>query len=288
MNRRNFLLRAALLTGGISRVQAGTFNLKKSTNMKIQFLRNATFLLETGRHQLLIDPMLSPQSALDPIPMAANTTRIPMVDLPLTESQLKTVISRLDAVLVTHTHPDHWDATAQKLLPKHLPIFCQPEDEALIRSQGFEQVIAVPDQVHWEGLRIYRTGGQHGTGEIGRMMAPVSGFILDYDHTKLYIAGDTIWCPEVERALTTHQPQFVAVNAGAAQFLKGDPITMTDQDVVQVCRAVPGARVIALHMEAINHCYLSRHDLRQTLHREGLGDQCSVPEDGETVPLLGA
>ncbi len=288
MNRRNFLLQAALLTGVMSRVQAGAFNLKKSTDMKIQFLRNATFLLETGRHRLLIDPMLSPQSALDPIPMAANTTRIPMVDLPLSEAQLKKMISQLDAVLVTHTHPDHWDVTARQLLPKHLPIFCQPEDEALIRSQGFEQVIAVPDQVQWEGLRIYRTGGQHGTGEIGRMMAPVSGFVLDHDDTKLYIAGDTIWCPEVESALTTHQPQFVVVNAGAAQFLKGDPITMTDQDVVRVCRAVPGARVIAVHMEAINHCYLNRHDLRQTLHGQGLGDQCSVPEDGETVPLLPA
>jgi L-ascorbate metabolism protein UlaG (beta-lactamase superfamily) len=120
------------------------------------------------------------------------------------------------------------------------------------------------------------------------MMAPVSGFVLNQDDTKLYIAGDTIWCPEVERALTTHQPLFVVVNAGAAQFLEGDPITMTDQDVVQVCRAVPGARVIALHMEAINHCYLSRHDLRQTLHREGLVDQCSVPADGETLPLLRA
>jgi L-ascorbate metabolism protein UlaG (beta-lactamase superfamily) len=288
MNRRNFLLQAALLTGVMSRVQAGAFNQKKSTDMKIQFLRNATFLLETGRHRLLIDPMLSPQSALDPIPMAANTTRIPMVDLPLSEAQLKKMISQLDAVLVTHTHPDHWDVTARQLLPKHLPIFCQPEDEALIRSQGFEQVIAVPDQVQWEGLRIYRTGGQHGTGEIGRMMAPVSGFVLDHDDTKLYIAGDTIWCPEVESALTTHQPQFVVVNAGAAQFLKGDPITMTDQDVVRVCRAVPGARVIAVHMEAINHCYLNRHDLRQTLHGQGLGDQCSVPEDGETVRLLRA
>ena len=41
-------------------------------------------------------------------------------------------------------------------------------------------------------IRFERTGGQHGDGEIGRKMAPVSGFVLSaQDEPLLYLAGDT-------------------------------------------------------------------------------------------------
>jgi hypothetical protein len=48
---------------------------------------------------------------------------------------------------------------------------------------------------------------------------------------------------------------------------------------------VPGARVVAVHLEAINHCLQTRADLHQRLHEEGLTDQVTVPEDGAEVPL---
>ena len=32
------------------------------------------------------------------------------------------------AVLATHLHQDHFDATAARLLPRDLPLLCQPED----------------------------------------------------------------------------------------------------------------------------------------------------------------
>ena len=52
----------------------------------------------------------------------------------------------------------------------------------------------------WDGLSIARTGGQHGTGEIALELAPVSGFVIGCP----YIAGDTIWCREVEEAIASH------------------------------------------------------------------------------------
>jgi hypothetical protein len=60
---------------------------------------------------------------------------------------------------------------------------------------------------------------------------------------------------------------------------------MTAEDVVAVARHAPGARVVAVHMEAANHCGLTRADLHQCLHDEALTDQVTVPEDGAEVPL---
>jgi hypothetical protein len=60
---------------------------------------------------------------------------------------------------------------------------------------------------------------------------------------------------------------------------------MTADDVVGVARRAPDARVVAVHMEAINHCGLTRADLHQRLHDEALVARVTVPEDGTEVPL---
>jgi L-ascorbate metabolism protein UlaG (beta-lactamase superfamily) len=141
-------------------------------------------------------------------------------------------------------------------------------------------------EFHWQDIVFTRTGGRHGTGEIGQKMGPVSGFVLQAaGEPTLYIAGDTIWCEEVAQALTTHQPDVTVVNAGAAQFLTGDPITMTAENVCQVCRALPKTRVIAVHMEAINHCLLTRRQLRERLEQERVSAQVVIPADGEIITL---
>ncbi len=253
--------------------------------MKIHFLRHATMVVTINDQRLLVDPMLSPAQAMEPIANAGNDWRIPMVDLPLTEAQLLALLQDVDAVLVTHTHRDHWDAYAQQLLPKHLPILCQPEDQASIEGAGFSYVRPVTEPLIWQGLQISRTGGQHGTGELGKKMGPVSGFVLKAeDSPALYIAGDSVWCPEVEQALAQFAPEIVVLNAGAATYATGGgPITMNDDDVCRVCRAVPGAQVVAVHMETINHCRLSRAALRTRLEAEGLAQQVLIPNDGEVL-----
>ena len=76
------------------------------------------------------------------------------------------------------------------------------------------------------------------------------------------------------------------VNAGGARFNIGDPITMTAYDVVKVCRKAPQAKIIAVHMEALNHCLLSRAALRSHLEQEELSEQVFIPLDGETLEFL--
>ena len=252
--------------------------------MKIQFIRHATFVFEMGGIRVLVDPMLGNAGTAPPVPNTPNQKPNPLVDLPFGDDGLSDLIEGTDAVLVTHTHNDHWDGRARELIPKDRLVLCQPEDEAKISGAGFTNVSAVDPGVAWKGLRFVRTGGRHGTGEIGAQMAPVSGFVVRTEGSPtLYVAGDTIWCDEVEEALRVHSPDVIVVNAGAARFLEGDPITMTAEDVARVCRVAPGARVIAVHMEAINHCLLTRAELAEELDAHGLAGRVEIPSGGEIL-----
>ncbi|HMM43996.1 MAG TPA: MBL fold metallo-hydrolase [Thermomicrobiales bacterium] len=252
--------------------------------MQIQLLRHATLVVEVGGRRLLVDPMLGARENADPIPNTPNQVRNPMVKLPYDEATLGQLIATLDGAIVTHLHSDHWDRRAAELLPKNLPLLCQPGNEERLRSDGFTDVTPVEDTLEWHGLELTRTGGQHGTGEIGERMGKVSGFVVRAPgEPVLYLAGDTIWCAEVEDALAAHTPDVIVVNSGAAQFLVGDPITMTAADVVQVCQAAPDSTVVAVHMDAINHCLLTRHALAAAAEGAGVQAWLRIPTNGEVL-----
>lgn len=253
--------------------------------MRLRLIRHATLIVEYTGHTLLIDPMLDDAGARPPIQNSPNQCNNPLVPLPMPAEE---VAQNVEAVLVTHTHSDHWGAAAAKLLRKNLPLFGQPEDEEKFRSQGFASVQPISESAIWNDIHITRTGGRHGTGEIGEAMAPVSGFVLRAkDEPTIYIAGDTIWCPEVEEALRQFCPKVAILNAGAAQFLEGGPITMTAEDVITVCQKAPDTRVVAVHMEAINHCLLTRSDLAFQLEAARRSQQVAIPNDGEWVDIRG-
>ena len=254
--------------------------------MQITFIRSATFILRYAGSSILIDPMLNPAEAADPVPNTPNQRRNPTVGLPFDEATLTRMLGEIDGALVTHLHNDHWDARATELLPKSLPILCQPEDEARHRERGYRDLLPIDTAREWRGIAFTRTAARHGTGEIGARMAPVSGFVLRHPaEPSLYIAGDTIWCGEVAATLAREDPAVTVVNAGGARFLTGDPIIMTAADVIAFCRAAPNARVVATHLEALNHCLTTRADLRAALMEAGLGEQVLIPADGEQLDL---
>lgn len=257
--------------------------------MQIDFIRSATFILHYADSTILIDPMLNGAEAVDAVANTPNQRRNPTVELPFDDAALGQRLAALDGVLVTHLHNDHWDARATELLPKALPVLCQPEDESRLCERGFTNVLPIAATREWRGIAFSRTPARHGTGEIGARMAPVSGFVLRHPAEEtLYIAGDTIWCAEVEAVLAAERPAVAVVNAGGARFLTGDPIIMTAEDVVAFCRAAPAMRVVATHLEALNHCLTTRAALRAALTAAGLADRVAIPADGERLDLPSA
>lgn len=238
--------------------------------MRLTLVRHATLIVELGGRRLLVDPMLGAAGAYPPIASSPRPRPNPLVELPPLE------LEPLDGVLVTHLHNDHWDPAAAAALPKALPVLTQPESVERLREDGFADVRAVGDELELDGVAIVRTGGRHGHGAVAEAMGPVSGFVLRAaGEPSLYLAGDTVWCDEVEAAIERHRPDIAVVNAGAAQFLDSEPITMDAADVARVAERVP--TVVAVHMDAVNHCLLSRAELRAAVP----GALC--PGDGETL-----
>ncbi|MEN2280890.1 MBL fold metallo-hydrolase [Algoriphagus sp. SE2] len=281
MKRKTFI-KSLLFLGAIpSLLSAKTTHIKNSSSIRL--LRHATLILEINGKKLLIDPMLSEKEAMDPIRNCGNDIRIPMVDLPIPRSEINAMISEMDAIVITHLHRDHWDNSAKDLIPKDKLIFCSSNDEKAIRNQGFENVQTIEDNLTWRGINIYRTGGQHGTGDIGKSMGKVSGFVFKHQKDSIYLAGDTIWCEEVENALSNHNPNVTILNAGGAKFLTGDPITMTSNDIIKVYEKLPETKIIAVHMDTINHCFLTRKILFEELKKNSLEAKVKIPNDGESI-----
>jgi L-ascorbate metabolism protein UlaG (beta-lactamase superfamily) len=239
--------------------------------MRLTLIRHATLRLELddGR-TLLVDPMLDDAGARPAIDNTANDRRNPLVPLPWPAEE---VVRGIDGVLITHRHQDHLDPTAEALLPRDVPAFCQPEDEAALRELGLA-ARPVHDDFDWEGLTLRRVPAQHGTGDFAEALAPVSGFLVG----DLYLAGDTIWYGAVEQTIERHAPRVAVLNGSGARFNEGDPIVMTSDDLRQVAERVP--TVVVVHLEAINHCPESRAHVREAV------PGALVPEDGETLELI--
>jgi len=237
--------------------------------MRVTLIRNATIILELSGRRILVDPMLDAARARPPIENTANPVPNPTVGLPFPAEE---VVRGIDAVLVTHRHRDHFDGTAERLLPRDVPTFCQPDDASAFSDLGLD-VRPVGDTLDWNGLTIRRVPGRHGSGAVAEALAPVSGFVLD----DLYLAGDTVWYEDVAETIERFSPRVAIVNAGGASFLEGGLIVMGIDDVREVASRVPV--VVCVHMEALNHCFLSRDELAAAV------PGVVIPRDGETVEV---
>lgn len=184
--------------------------------------RNATLIIEYAGEKFLVDPMLAEKGAFPGFEGTPNSHLAnPLVDLPVPMDEILDV----DAVVVTHAHPDHWDDAAIKLVPKNMLIFVQNENDAVqIQAQGFKNIRVMGENTVFDDITLIKTPGRHGGEKTvekwGDLLGHVSGVVFSHPNEKtLYIAGDTVWYEGVEENLKKHEPDVVILNSGDAQVL---------------------------------------------------------------------
>lgn len=256
--------------------------------MNIHLIRNATIVVKYAGKKFLIDPMLAEKGTLPPFgssvglpPAPREDQNNPLVSLPIS---VDNIIQDIDAVIVTHLHLDHWDDAAKEALPKDIKLFVQnDEDAAEAQKDGFNNVEVLQENTTFEGIELIKTKGEHGRGEILAHAGQVCGVVFKHPAEKtLYLTGDTVWYEAVQNIIETHKPEVIVANVGDNQFLVGGSLIMGKDDVYEVYKAAPQAKIIAVHMEAVNHWGLSREELKSFINEKGISSNILVPDDGES------
>lgn len=255
-----------------------------------QQIRNATGRVEIAGKTFLIDPMLAKKDAYPGFENTHNSQlRFPLVELPVS---IENTYKGVEGIIVTHTHLDHWDPAAAKLLPKDIPIITQHEEDAqLIRNQGFKNVKVLNGSMQFGDVTLVKTHGAHGTDEmfaspLSEILGEAMGVVFKAkDHKTVYLAGDTLWNAEVNKAIVKYKPDVLVLNTGDARNLTfpDSGIIMGTKDVRHAYEMLPEAKIITVHMDAVNHTTVSRADMRAYIKENKLDDRVVVPNDGETV-----
>ena len=257
--------------------------------MKITQVRNATIIVEYNNTKFLIDPWLMPKDYMPGFDTAINSEiRQPRVELPF---EIEKIVD-VDAVIITHIHPDHWDEFAESALDKNIKVFVQSIiDRDYVISKDFKNVEIIQESgTEYNDITLYKTSTQHGKREIIKPLCDSIGLPYDAmgvvfkskDEKTLYIAGDTIWCEEVKEALNKYKPTVIVVNACAATLLNGERIIMNIDDVKEVLQNAQNATVIASHMDTVSHLSVTRNDLKEFKNKNNI-DNLLIPEDGEII-----
>jgi L-ascorbate metabolism protein UlaG (beta-lactamase superfamily) len=247
--------------------------------MDIQLIRNATMKITYGGRTILTDPMLSPKGDFKSF---AGIARNPTIELPL---PIEAIVDGVESVVVSHDHPDHFDKAASAALPKMTPVFCQPGDVGKMTDEGFQSVIPIERFYTWQGITITRTTGQHGSGKVLEFIGNVSGFVFQAEgEPTVYWVGDSIWCEPVENAIEQFEPDIVITHSGGAKLPGFETIIMDAAQTLTTLNASREAVVVAIHLEALDHCHVSRQTLRQAADASAIpASRLIIPLDGQTI-----
>jgi hypothetical protein len=91
-------------------------------------------------------------------------------------------------------------------------------------------------------------------------------------------------CESVERTIEECKPDIILTHSGGAKIPGHDLIIMDAEQTLAVCRAAAQAVVVAIHLEALDHCTVTREALRTRADDEGISpSRLLIPEDGGTL-----
>lgn len=255
--------------------------------MNLTQIRNATIVLTYKGNHILVDPMLAEQGALPRLRYLGKGQKNPLVSLPSIFSELS---NSIQYALITHCQKGHFDHLDRKgvsyLRKKGIEVFAHEKDERHLQNLGLNTKSLKKNLKNnfFDGT-IELINARHGIGGISFLMEHGVGYFVRMPECpSLYIMGDTVLTDEIKKFIQRERPDFIVAPTGMAQFDIGKPILLTEKEIIELSKISSG-KIIANHMEALDHCRINRQKLREIIADNSL-QNILIPMDGETIELL--
>lgn len=254
--------------------------------MKLTQIRNATIILEVQGRQLLVDPMLARQGRLPRLRYVKSNRRNPLVELP---EQFWERAPQINGALITHCqkgHFDHLDRAGVGWLKKcSIEVYCTPHDHAYLSKKGLKTQMLPQKVSPFLTGTIEQVPAKHTRGWLTPFMEHGTGyFICLKNEPSVYLMGDTILTDEIRNFIREKQPDVIVAPTGKAQFDMGAPLLLDESEIIELAQ-ISSATIVANHMEALDHCRITRSDLATLIGEHELSHRFIIPADGETIEL---
>ncbi|MFF7733160.1 MBL fold metallo-hydrolase [Streptomyces sp. NPDC007984] len=226
--------------------------------LDIHFIGNATVLLSYGPLTLLTDPNFLHRGQYAHLGYGLLSRRLTEPALDVHE------LPRLDAVVLSHLHGDHWDRRARRHLDHTVPILTTPHAARRLRAvHRFHRTAGLRT---WKGLTLQRDGvqvtvtalpGRHaGQAVLRRLLPPVMGSMLEFGpaegapRMRMYVSGDTLVYDGLNEIAERFPAADLAVlHLGGTRLPGGFVVTMDGTQGAELARRLDPRLVLPVHYE---------------------------------------
>jgi L-ascorbate metabolism protein UlaG (beta-lactamase superfamily) len=220
----------------------------------LTFVGTATVLLRLGPFTVLTDPNFLHRGERAALGYGLRSRRV-------TEPALQAgELPRLDAVILSHHHGDHFDDRAARELDRSVPILSTPGAVRKLRRQGFGEAVPLrtwqSEELAADGavLTITALPAKHAPGPLQALLPSVMGSLLhlrraDGSELRIYVTGDTL----MHEGLYEIGRRFPAIDVCVLHLggtrIGGVLLTMDDKQGVRAIGAVHPRFVVPVHYD---------------------------------------
>jgi L-ascorbate metabolism protein UlaG (beta-lactamase superfamily) len=170
-------------------------------------------------------------------------------------------LPKLDAVVLSHLHGDHFDRIASRRLDRDLPILTTPHAARRLRRRGFREPVPLDT---WADTTLNSNGatltvtslpGRHAYGPLVRVLPPVMGTMIEYTSgpgaapLRIYLSGDTLVHDELREIRERYPTIDVAVvHLGGTKVL-GVLLTMDGRQGVDLLELLRPRQAVPVHYD---------------------------------------
>lgn len=222
----------------------------------VHFIGNATLLLRHGPLTLLTDPNFLHRGEYAHLGYGLLSRRLTEPALGVDE------LPRLDGIVLSHLHGDHWDRRARRHLDRGVPVLTTPHAARRLKVvQGFRRTAGLRT---WQALTLRQGGvqvrvtslpGRHAGHPLLRaLLPPVMGSMLEFGpvggpvRLRLYLSGDTLLYDGLDEITRRFPAADLAVlHLGGTLLPGGFLVTMDGAQGAELARRLNPGLVLPVH-----------------------------------------